>query len=138
MGPSRHPFTRRFLRALSFVLAAVLALSPVVSTAAQTHEASHAAQGDLHFHAHEHSHDAGADPHAPVVRDDADHADRMADADGVLHVLAHAAHACGHSVAIVGGTTAAPRADVAAIVLPLPTTPHGDAPRAHPFRPPIR
>jgi len=123
-----HRFSRRLRHATSLVLSLMLALSPMLSTAAQTHEAAHAAQGDAHFHAH----DAGAVPEAPA------HAtDEMPDAGAVLHVLAHAAHACGHTVAIVGSLPPAPRFDGAPVLLAALATTPGDAPRAHPFRPPI-
>ena len=123
-----HRFSRRLRHATSLVLSVMLALSPMLSTAAQTHEAAHAAQGDEHFHAH----DAGAAHEAP-----AHPTDDMPDAGAVLHVLAHAAHACGHTVAIVGSLPPAPRFDGAPLLLAALATTPGDAPRAHPFRPPI-
>jgi hypothetical protein len=126
MSPPRLHITRRLRRALSLLLAVVIALSPVLSTAAQTHEAAHVAQGDSHFHADAH-HD-----HVPVTGDD-----EMPDSDGVLHVLAHAAHACGHAVAIVGALCIAPSVDGADGCLPSLVSTPGDAPRGHPFRPPI-
>lgn len=130
--------SRSLRRALSLLLAAVLALSPLVSTAAQTHEAAHAAQGDEHFHAHDHARDARAGSEAgTVVHDEAGHADGMPDSGGALHLLAHAAHACGHSVAILGAVLIAPMAGAHDDILSdLYSTP-ADAPRAHPFRPPI-
>ena len=133
--------SRRLRRTVSLLLTAVLALSPVVSTAAQTHEAAHAAHGDEHFHEHDHGHDgreagAAAAPGA-VVHDDAGHADEMPDSGGVLHVLAHAAHACGHSVAILGAVLVAPMTGAHDVVLAAFDNTPADAPRAHPFRPPI-
>jgi hypothetical protein len=107
---------------VSLLLVAVLALSPVVSTAAQTHEAAHAAQGDEHFH---------------EVHDESGHADGMSDSGGALHLLAHAAHACGHSVAILGATLIAPTAGAHDDILSALDATPADAPRAHPFRPPI-
>jgi hypothetical protein len=120
----------RLRQGLGLVLSAVLALSPVLSTAAQTHEAAHAAQGEKHFHAHA-SHQVASEQ--ALVHDD----DAMPDAGGMLHLLAHAAHACGHAVAILGGVMTAVRADDASVRLPIPETRPRDAPRAHPFRPPI-
>lgn len=106
-----------------------MALAPIVSTAAQTHETAHAAQGEVHFHdvAH-HGHDA---------RGAADHQGDMADEGGALHVLAHAAHACGHVLAILAGGVCAAPVVTDAIILPTSGVPSADGPRTHPFRPPI-
>ncbi len=138
MPPPAFRITRRLRHVVSLLLVAVLVLSPVLSTAAQTHEAAHAAQGDLHFHAHDHAREThSAAPHGAIVHDEADHDDDMPDAGGVLHGLAHAAHACGHSVAILGAALTAPCSDGATVVLADLITTSIDAPRAHPFRPPI-
>jgi hypothetical protein len=128
----RHPvlrFTRRVRHALCALVAAAMALAPLVSTAAQTHEAAHAAQGEVHFHdVGHHGHDAqGA----------SDHQGDMADEGGALHVLAHAAHACGHVLAILGASFFAAPVVADTIILPVSGTPSADGPRTHPFRPPI-
>lgn len=137
MTLSAPRINRRLRRIVSLLLAVALALSPVLSTAAQTHEAAHAAQGELHFHAHDHAHEPHAAPHGAIVHDDADHEDGMPDAGGVLHLLAHAAHAYGHSVAILGVAPMPPCVDGSSMLLPALATTPADAPRAHPFRPPI-
>lgn len=122
--------TRRARRGLCLLLAAVLALAPVVSTVAQAHEASHAVQGEQHFH----EHDArGTTATAGLAID----ADDMSDSAALLHVLTHAAHGCAHAVAILGGAAAAIPCHAPAILLPESHAAPGDAPRVHPFRPPI-
>jgi hypothetical protein len=119
----RHGLGRRFRRALCVLIASAMALAPVLSTAAASHEVTHSAQGGHHFHAagdHEH---AGADP--------------MSDAGGLLHGLTHAVHACGHALAILNDVAVVPGAVATIVLLPNTGLTPGDAPRAHPFRPPI-
>jgi hypothetical protein len=117
---------------LCALVAVVLALSPILSTAAQTHEAAHVAQGQPHFHeAHDHEGDV------QVARQAHDEDDEMPDAEDALHVLAHAAHSCGHAIAILGDLPRAVQSGAMESVIALPDLPRVDAPRTHPFRPPI-
>jgi hypothetical protein len=124
MSPRRFRFTARLRRALCVVVASVMALAPVLSTAADSHEAAHSLRGEHHFHDLEQRHEHGS-------------RDEMPDAGELLHGLTHAVHACGHALAILSSVAPSLVAAVTTVRLPeLGRTP-GDAPRAHPFRPPI-
>lgn len=124
----RPPVLRQLRSALCALLAIVMGLAPVMSSAAMSHEATHSVQGEVHFHepaaGHEHSHEH-------------DHADEAPDAGDLLHGLTHAVHACGHVLAIL--SPGLPVFGVPFVTVRLPDTEaaRGDAPRAHPFRPPI-
>jgi hypothetical protein len=77
-------------------------------------------ESEHHFH-----HEAGA------------HVDETADEGGLLHGLAHAVHACAHAFAILSAALPAVGAEQPDLLLPETGLTPGDAPRGHPFRPPI-
>jgi hypothetical protein len=124
----RHGLGRRLRHTLCVLLAGAMALAPVLSTAAESHEVTHASEADAH--GGHHFHEAESHPRQ------AEH-DDMSDAGGLLHGLTHAVHACAHAFAILTGF--APVTGVPTAVIQLPDTglTPGDAPRTHPFRPPI-
>ncbi|MET0290985.1 MAG: hypothetical protein ABW136_01390 [Steroidobacteraceae bacterium] len=114
----------RLARALCALVAVAMTLAPVLSTAADSHEAAHTAQGEHHFHAADAAHTHGA-------------GDEMSDAGDLLHGLTHAVHACAHAFAILASDAPSfAAADAATSIVPAVTAPP-DAPRTHPFRPPI-
>jgi hypothetical protein len=123
MTPSPAPLSRRLRRWVCGLVAAAMTLAPVLSTAAEAHEATHAVSGEAHFHADAHEH--GAAP------------DGMSDASDLLHGLAHAVHACAHAVALPAANVLAVFGDAAADLVMAVRTAPPDAPRTHPFRPPI-
>jgi hypothetical protein len=113
MHPNPFRLSRRICRALSVLIICVLALAPLVSSVAQVHEATHM---DAHFH-----HDDGDED---VQRD-------------LLHDLAHAAHACGHVVAIFSDDRVFIPAQLPSPQLPACIAASSNAVINHPFRPPI-
>lgn len=128
----RHRIVRLLrLSALALLMFAML-INPVFAAVGDLHESSHGSA--------EHAQPVGSHDHAVNKRDVDKHvADRGAQEEGVdlLHALMHAAHCCGHQVAILSGAFV-PHAPLFSNSVPVPAfaAPHS-TPRTDPFRPPI-